>query len=114
MNHCIETVCGNCGHEYCLRCHHGICPNCKHKYLLDMKNIESKTLALKHEIASLMNRIETINLEIEVLNTKGSFDKIEQKLRDRNILRYKLGVREALLHPNHRHDAIDYQIEIMR
>lgn len=27
-NHCIYTVCRNCGEEYCLRCEFGICPKC--------------------------------------------------------------------------------------
>lgn len=27
-NHCVYTVCSNCGEEYCLRCEFGICPKC--------------------------------------------------------------------------------------
>ena len=27
-NHCVPTVCSNCGEEYCLRCEFGICPKC--------------------------------------------------------------------------------------
>lgn len=27
-NHCIYTVCRECGEEYCLRCHMGSCPKC--------------------------------------------------------------------------------------
>lgn len=27
-NHCVPTVCSNCGEEYCLRCESGICPKC--------------------------------------------------------------------------------------
>lgn len=79
-----------------------------------MKSIESKTLALKHEIASLMNRIAIITLEIEVMNHKGTFDKLEQKLRERNVLRYKLQAREAALSTSRKDDVLDYNIVIMR
>lgn len=27
-NHCVPTVCRECGHEYCVRCEAGICPKC--------------------------------------------------------------------------------------
>ena len=27
-NHCVYTVCRECGEEYCLRCEFGICPKC--------------------------------------------------------------------------------------
>lgn len=27
-NHCVYTVCSNCGEEYCLHCELGICPKC--------------------------------------------------------------------------------------
>lgn len=79
-----------------------------------MKDIESKTLALKHEIASLMNRIATISLEIDVLNHRGTFEKLEQKLRERNVLRYKLQAREAALSTSRKEDVLDYNIVIMR
>lgn len=27
-NHCVYTVCRECGEEYCVRCHFGTCPKC--------------------------------------------------------------------------------------
>ena len=69
-NHCVPTVCRECGYEFCLRCYLGICPKCGTPW-----NAQPKTLTVYDHIGKNHNMTtDEIYKEAELL---GKTEKIK-------------------------------------
>lgn len=79
-NHCIYTVCRECGHEYCVRCEFGVCPKCGtswdakpmslDKYFETMKKGDEKmTLEEIYREACLYGKNEKMRLVNMILSS---------------------------------------------
>ena len=82
-NHCVPTVCSECGEEYCLRCEFGICPKCGtpwnamprmltvYDYIGKRKEIDMTTDEI-YQAAAVLGKTEKIKLVNRIL---ASLDK---------------------------------------
>lgn len=78
-NHCVYTVCRECGEEYCLRCYFGICPKCgtpwnakpvsPDDYLNTKKRITEMTTEEIYQAAYLLTKKEKLSLVNRILSS---------------------------------------------
>jgi len=90
-NHCIYTVCRNCGEEYCLRCEFGICPKCGTPWNAKpvseddfIKSMKGKTMSIEEiykEARHLAktDRLKLVNMILSGLSEKKAKPDTEEK-----------------------------------